>query len=94
MPHRVIVEPNEPRHGFSNMTWQGLNHYYLQKSLEYKDYEEILEMFKKTAFRAYSINREENFTQDFPIRLFTNFVYLFDIITIGYIIWFESWGTK
>ena len=67
MPNRVIVEPNEPRHGFSHMTWQGLNNYYLQNSLSKIDYEEILTTFKKTAFKAYSRNREENYTQSIQI---------------------------
>lgn len=31
MPHRVIIEPNPPRQGYSHLTWDTLNGYYLQK---------------------------------------------------------------
>ena len=33
MPHRVIVEANPPRQGYSHLTWNTLNAYYLQKSM-------------------------------------------------------------
>ena len=32
-PNRVIIEPNPPRQGYSHLTWNTLNSYYLQKAL-------------------------------------------------------------
>ena len=29
MPNRVIIEPNPPRQGYSHLTWNTLNQYYL-----------------------------------------------------------------
>lgn len=34
MPHRVIIEPNPPRQGYSHLTWDRLNGYYLQKVMD------------------------------------------------------------
>ena len=33
MPHRVIIEANPPRQGYSVSTWNTLNAYYLQRSM-------------------------------------------------------------
>lgn len=38
MPNRVIIEPNAPRQGYSNITWKGLNEYYLQKCMSKDEY--------------------------------------------------------
>ena len=33
MPHRVIVEVNPPRQGYSHLTWNTINQYYLQRCM-------------------------------------------------------------
>ena len=59
-PNRVIVDPNPPRQGFSHLTWNTLNSYYLQRCMNEKSYKDILVDVKKIAFKVYAINREEN----------------------------------
>ena len=59
-PSRVIVEPNGPRQGYSHLTWKGLNAYYLQNAMNYKEYTEFLGQCKSTALKVYSINRTES----------------------------------
>lgn len=60
MPARVVVEPNPPRQGYSHLTWNGLNQYYLQNVMDKQEYEEILQNCRKIAFQVYALNREEN----------------------------------
>ena len=76
MPDRVIVEPNPPRQGYSHLTWNGLNEYYLQKAMDKDEYVKILQQCKKIAFQVYAINREENrFLQDSIFAKLSNVVW-------------------
>ena len=38
MPNRVIIEPNPPRQGYSHLTWNTLNEYYLQQCMTQDHY--------------------------------------------------------
>lgn len=83
MPNRVIIEPNPPRQGYSHLTWNTLNQYYLQKCMTQKQYEEILVECKKVAFKVYAINREENdFLKNTLFMKLSNVVWLFCIVSV------------
>lgn len=100
MPDRVIVETNPPRQGYSHLTWNGLNEYYLQNAINKEDYVEILQKCKKIAFQVYAINREENrFLQDSIFAKLSNMVWAFCVLSILTLVYFEgfeenytSWG--
>lgn len=83
MPNRVIIEPNPPRQGFSHLTWNTLNEYYLQKCMKKKEYNEILVECMKIAFKVYAINREENrFLKNTVFMKLSNFVWFFCILSV------------
>lgn len=83
MPNRVIIEPNPPRQGYSHLTWNTLNQYYLQKCMTQKQYNEMLIECKKITFKVYAINREENrfLKNSFLIKL-SHFVWVFCIVSV------------
>lgn len=60
MPNRVIIEPDQPRQSFSDLTWEGLNKYYLKKVLSKKEYLAIIGEFKKIQYNVYEQNRDED----------------------------------
>ena len=94
-PHRVIVEPNPPRQGFSHLTWLGLNQYYLQNVLKKEEYEEILVQCKMTAFRVYSINREENkFLSGTWFATFSSMVWVICALSIASLVYYEGFEKK
>ena len=57
MPHRVIIEPNMPRQGYSHMTWNSLNGYYLENVISKSQYAEFLSECAKLAYKVYSKSR-------------------------------------
>mmetsp|Transcript_38183 Transcript_38183/g.58248 ORF Transcript_38183/g.58248 Transcript_38183/m.58248 type:complete len:242 (-) Transcript_38183:790-1515(-) len=78
MPHRVIIEANPPRQGYSYLTWNTLNEYYLQKCMNQRNYNEILVECKNCAFKVYDVNREENnFMRTSSFNAFSSFVWMF-----------------
>lgn len=86
-PERVIIEPNPPRQGYSNITWKGLNEYYLQKAIKKEEYIEILGVCKKIGFNVYSIFREESrFLKNTIFDKMCKFVWLFSFVTIVYML--------
>lgn len=59
MPHRVIIEPNMPRQGYSHMTWDSLNGYYLENIITRSQYTEFLNDCAKLAYQVYSKSRNK-----------------------------------
>ena len=95
MPDRVIVEPNPPRQGYSHLTWNGLNEYYLQKAMDKDEYVKILQQCKKIAFQVYAINREENrFLQDSIFAKLSNVVWAFCVLSILTLVYYECFEEK
>lgn len=83
MPNRVIIEPNPPRQGYSHLTWNTLNEYYLYKCMTQSQYKEILQQAKQIAFGVYSINREENkFLENTYFMKLSKFVWFFCVICV------------
>ena len=83
MPNRVIIEPNQPRQGYSHLTWNTLNEYYLQKCMTKQQYADFCYECKKIAFKVYSENREENkMLTETPLMKASNFVWSFCMFTI------------
>jgi len=83
MPHRVIIEPNPPRQGYSHLTWNTLNEYYLQQCMTKKQYVDILQQCKQIAFKVYAINREENnFLQKTTFNKLANFAWFFCTVSL------------
>lgn len=94
MPNRIIIEPNPPRQGYSHLTWNTLNQYYLQKCMTQKQYEEILIECKKIAFKVYAINREENkFLKNTLFMKLSNLVWLFCVVSVMILFAGEVTGT-
>ena len=60
MPHRCIVEANPPRQGYSHLTWNGLNQYYLQQVMDNEEYKRIVQQCNQLSHKAYTMNREES----------------------------------
>lgn len=58
-PHKVIVEANPPRQGYSYLTWNTLNCYYLQKCMTAEQYKRFIHSCRDVAFSAHASNREE-----------------------------------
>jgi hypothetical protein len=91
MPNRVIIEPNLPRQGYSHLTWNTLNAYYLQKCMSYQQYSDFLYECKKICFKVYSSNREESkMLTDTPFQKASNGVWMFCIITIVFLLISET----
>ena len=59
-PDRAVIEANQVRQGYSHLTWNTLNSYYLQKCVSKEQYLEIVSNCKKIAFDVYAQNRQEN----------------------------------
>ena len=59
VPHRCIIEANPPRQGYSHLTWETINSYYLSKGLDYDRFKDILANCKNCALQSYAENREE-----------------------------------